>query len=132
MLTFERKLNNIRNILFIFQIISVIGGNAIACQIVLYNLNETSVYNSDDMKIDVSMGCVKIIFLNWFVNSVLVKYTQTQMSIMASLQINCHYYFHSLSWIIFKLHSERSLTRPQLQPKQLNKTWSTHTQMLHA
>lgn len=28
-------------------------------------------YNSDDMKIDVSMGCVKIIFLNWFVNSVL-------------------------------------------------------------
>ncbi|XP_037042887.1 vacuolar protein sorting-associated protein 13-like, partial [Bradysia coprophila] len=52
-------------------IISVIGGNAIACQIVLYNLHETSVYNSDDMKIDVSMGCVKIIFLNWFVNSVL-------------------------------------------------------------
>ncbi len=25
------------------------------------------------MKIDVSMGCVKIIFLNWFVNSVLVS-----------------------------------------------------------
>lgn len=42
-----------------------------ACQIVLFNLEETSVYNSDDMKIDVSMGCVKIIFLNWFVNSVL-------------------------------------------------------------
>lgn len=42
-----------------------------ACQIVLFNLEETSVYNSDDMKIDVSMGCVKIMFLNWFVNSVL-------------------------------------------------------------
>lgn len=25
------------------------------------------------MKIDVSMGCVKIVFLNWFVNSVLVS-----------------------------------------------------------
>lgn len=58
---------------FFSQIISVIGGNAINCRIVLYNLNETSVYNSDDMKIDVSMGCVKIIFLNWFVNSVLVS-----------------------------------------------------------
>lgn len=54
-------------------ILSVVGGNALSSQIVLYNLNETSVYNSDDMKIDVSMGCVKIIFLNSFVSSVLVS-----------------------------------------------------------
>lgn len=42
-----------------------------SCQIVLFNLEETSDFNNDDMKIDVSMGCVKIVFLNWFVNSVL-------------------------------------------------------------
>lgn len=52
-------------------ILSVVGGNAITCQIVLYNLDETCDYNSDDMKIDIQMGCVKIIFLNWFVQSVL-------------------------------------------------------------
>lgn len=52
-------------------ILSVVGGNAITCQIVLYNLDETCDYNSDDMKIDVQMGCVKIVFLNWFVQSVL-------------------------------------------------------------
>lgn len=52
-------------------ILSVVGGNAITCQIVLYNMNETFEYNSDDMKIDIQMGCVKIIYLNWFVQSVL-------------------------------------------------------------
>jgi len=52
-------------------ILTVVGGDALSCQIVLFNLEETSVYNSDDMKIDVSMGCVKIVFLNWFVSSVL-------------------------------------------------------------
>lgn len=49
----------------------MVGGDALSCQIVLFNLEETSVYNSDDMKIDVSMGCAKIVFLNWFVNSML-------------------------------------------------------------
>lgn len=53
------------------------GGDALSCQIVLFNLEETSVYNNDDMKIDVSMGCVKIVFLNWFVNSVLVSINKT-------------------------------------------------------
>lgn len=60
-------------LLFSPQILSVVGGDALSCQIVLFNLEETSVYNNDDMKIDVSMGCVKIVFLNWFVNSVLVS-----------------------------------------------------------
>lgn len=53
-------------------VLSVIGGKALSCQVVLYNLKETSVYNSDEMKIDVSMGCVKVVFLNLFVTSLLV------------------------------------------------------------
>lgn len=65
------------------QILTVVGGDALSCQIVLFNLEETSVYNSDDMKIDVSMGCVKIFFLNWFVSSVLVCVTHFHTKIRA-------------------------------------------------
>lgn len=55
------------------QILTVVGGDALSCQIILFNLEETAVYNDNDMKIDVSMGCVKIVFLNWFLTSVLVS-----------------------------------------------------------
>lgn len=54
--------------------LSFVGGDALSCQVVLYNLEETAVYNSNDMKIDVSMGCARIVFLNWFISSVLVGY----------------------------------------------------------
>lgn len=53
------------------NILSIIGGDAMTLQLVLYNLEETSEYNSDNMRIDITMGCAKIIFLNWFVTSVL-------------------------------------------------------------
>lgn len=64
-----------------------------ACQIVLYNLEETSVYNSDDMKIDVSMGCVKIVFLNWFVTSVLVSVSFLPFAfiLLAMQDVELHY-----------------------------------------
>lgn len=55
------------------SVLSFLGGDALSCQIVLYNLEETVLYNSNDMKIDVSMGCARIVFLNWFVSSVLVS-----------------------------------------------------------
>lgn len=50
------------------------GGNAIQLQLVLFNLDETRAYNSDNMKVDVSIGCLKIVFLNWFVQTVLVSF----------------------------------------------------------
>lgn len=53
------------------KILSIIGGNAMTVKFVMFNLDETSEYNSDNMKIDVQMGCAKIIFMNWFVTSVL-------------------------------------------------------------
>jgi vacuolar protein sorting-associated protein 13A/C len=53
------------------NILSIIGGDAMSLQLILYNLEETSEYNSDNMRIDVTMGCAKIVFLNWFVTSVL-------------------------------------------------------------
>lgn len=61
----------------------MVGGDALSCQIVLYNLEETSIYNSNNMKIDVSMGCVKILFLNWFVNSVLVSSRRSRSPLRA-------------------------------------------------
>lgn len=54
------------------QILSVID-DAIDCTVVLYNLDETSAYNSDDMKIDLKMGGLRLIFVNWFIQSVLVR-----------------------------------------------------------
>ncbi|KAG5677846.1 hypothetical protein PVAND_007566 [Polypedilum vanderplanki] len=54
------------------KILSIIGGDDVmALQLILYNLEETSEYNSDNMKIDFTMGCAKVVFMNWFVTSVL-------------------------------------------------------------
>ncbi|XP_023292594.2 vacuolar protein sorting-associated protein 13 [Lucilia cuprina] len=53
------------------NILSIVGKDALKCDVVLYNLDETRNYNSDDMKINVEIGCMKIVFVNWFVNSVL-------------------------------------------------------------
>ncbi|XP_026840774.1 vacuolar protein sorting-associated protein 13 [Drosophila persimilis] len=53
------------------NILSIVGQDAFNCQVVLYNKPETVDYNSDDMKITVDIGCIKIIFLNWFVAGIL-------------------------------------------------------------
>lgn len=53
------------------NIISIIGDDALYVQVVLFNLDATANYNSDNMKIDIVMGCARIVFLNWFVTSVL-------------------------------------------------------------
>ncbi|XP_058986884.1 intermembrane lipid transfer protein Vps13 [Musca domestica] len=53
------------------NILSIVGKDALRCDVVQYNLDETSNYNSDDMKINVEIGCMKIVFVNWFVTSVL-------------------------------------------------------------
>jgi vacuolar protein sorting-associated protein 13A/C len=45
--------------------------DAMTVQLVMFNLEQTAEYNSDNMKINVTMGCAKIIFMNWFVTSVL-------------------------------------------------------------
>jgi vacuolar protein sorting-associated protein 13A/C len=53
------------------KILSIEGEEALKIQLIIFNLDQTSEYNSDNMKIDVNMGCANIVFLNWFVNSVL-------------------------------------------------------------
>lgn len=53
------------------NILSIVGDDALRVRLVIYNLEQTANYNSDNMMIDVSMGCAKIIFMNWFVTSVL-------------------------------------------------------------
>ncbi|XP_039442815.1 intermembrane lipid transfer protein Vps13 isoform X7 [Culex pipiens pallens] len=53
------------------KILSIIGDNALEVKVVLFDLEATSDYNSDDMRIEVTMGCARIVFLNWFVTSVL-------------------------------------------------------------
>lgn len=53
------------------RILSIIGGDALKVQLIIFNLDQTSEYNSDNMKVDVTMGCANIVFLNWFVASLL-------------------------------------------------------------
>ncbi|XP_034479091.1 vacuolar protein sorting-associated protein 13 isoform X2 [Drosophila innubila] len=53
------------------NILSIVGQDAFNCQVVLFNKEYTEDYNSDDMKITVDIGCMKIIFLNWFIAGVL-------------------------------------------------------------
>lgn len=53
------------------KILSIVGGDALKVQLIIFNLDQTSEYNSDNMKVDVTMGCANIVFLNWFVASLL-------------------------------------------------------------
>uniref|UniRef100_A0A182T1I9 VPS13_mid_rpt domain-containing protein n=1 Tax=Anopheles maculatus TaxID=74869 RepID=A0A182T1I9_9DIPT len=53
------------------KILSIIGDDALQVQVILFDLDATSDYNSDNMRIEVVMGCARIVFLNWFVTSVL-------------------------------------------------------------
>lgn len=59
-------------------ILSIVGDNALKCQVVMFNLEETANYNSDDLKVDVNIGCVRIVFLNWFVTSALCFFNNFQ------------------------------------------------------
>ncbi|KAH8237095.1 hypothetical protein KR038_004232 [Drosophila bunnanda] len=52
------------------NILTIVGKDAFNCQVVLFNKLETVDYNSDDMKITVDIGCLRIIYLNWFVAGV--------------------------------------------------------------
>uniref|UniRef100_A0A182IQ42 Vacuolar protein sorting-associated protein 13 n=1 Tax=Anopheles atroparvus TaxID=41427 RepID=A0A182IQ42_ANOAO len=53
------------------KILSIIGDDALHVQVILFDIDATSEYNSDNMRIEVVMGCARIVFLNWFVTSVL-------------------------------------------------------------
>lgn len=46
----------------------------------MYNVKATSGYNTDDFKIDITMGCAKIVFLNLFLTSVLDFLNNFQMA----------------------------------------------------
>lgn len=61
------------------QILSIIGDNALSCEFVLYNIDATSEYNSDNISASVTMGCAKIVFLNLFMSSVLVSYNRLKV-----------------------------------------------------
>uniref|UniRef100_A0A1B0AN38 Uncharacterized protein n=1 Tax=Glossina palpalis gambiensis TaxID=67801 RepID=A0A1B0AN38_9MUSC len=51
--------------------LSIVEHDALNCKIVLYNLEETKDYNKYDMTIRVEVGGMKIVFVNWFLTSVL-------------------------------------------------------------
>lgn len=49
------------------------GEAAVNAQVVLYNLDQNCDPNSVDMTVKVTMGCLRIVFLNWFVANILVS-----------------------------------------------------------
>jgi hypothetical protein len=51
------------------------GEEAMSAQVVLYNVDEQdeAVAEKVDMSIQASMACLRIVFLNWFVSSLLVS-----------------------------------------------------------
>lgn len=58
--------------LILSQILSMVGKDVFNCQVVMFNKEFTQNYNSDDMKVTVDIGCMKVIFVNWFVVGVMV------------------------------------------------------------
>ncbi|KAL0832908.1 hypothetical protein ABMA28_001052, partial [Loxostege sticticalis] len=53
------------------EILKVISGDVMNVQIVMYNLEQYPSVSDVDMSIDAQINCLRIIFLNWFVNSML-------------------------------------------------------------
>ncbi|XP_034830205.1 intermembrane lipid transfer protein Vps13 isoform X2 [Maniola hyperantus] len=53
------------------EILKVLGGDVINVQIVLYNLDQYPTVSDVNMSIDAQINCLRIVFLNWFVSSML-------------------------------------------------------------
>nr|CAD7454577.1 unnamed protein product [Timema tahoe] len=54
------------------NILSIVGNEVISLQIVMYNLdNEDENSDNVDMSIDAELGGIRIVFLNWFMNSLM-------------------------------------------------------------
>ncbi|XP_023933797.2 intermembrane lipid transfer protein Vps13 isoform X2 [Bicyclus anynana] len=53
------------------EILKVLGGDVINVQIVMYNLDQFPTASDVNMSIDAQINCLRIVFLNWFVSSML-------------------------------------------------------------
>ncbi|CAH0605439.1 unnamed protein product [Chrysodeixis includens] len=53
------------------EILKVLGGDVITVQIVMYNVEQFPSVSDVNMSIDCQINCLQIIFLNWFVTSML-------------------------------------------------------------
>ncbi|XP_049694728.2 intermembrane lipid transfer protein Vps13 isoform X2 [Helicoverpa armigera] len=53
------------------EILKVLGGDVMNVQIVMYNLDQYPAVSDINMSIDCQINCLRIIFLNWFVTSML-------------------------------------------------------------
>lgn len=51
----------------------MLGGDVMNVQIVMYNVEQFPSVSDVNMSIDCQVNCLQIIFLNWFVNSMLVS-----------------------------------------------------------
>lgn len=58
--------------LILSQILSMVGQDVFNCQVVMFNKEFAQNYNSDDMRVTVDIGCMKVMYLNWFVAGVMV------------------------------------------------------------
>ncbi|CAH0729406.1 unnamed protein product, partial [Brenthis ino] len=53
------------------EILKVLGGDVVNVQIVMYNIDQYPSVSDVNMSIDAQINCLRIIFLNWFVTSML-------------------------------------------------------------
>ncbi|CAG9559724.1 unnamed protein product [Danaus chrysippus] len=53
------------------EILKVLGGDVMNVQIVIYNIDQFSSVSDVNMSIDAQINCLRIVFLNWFVTSML-------------------------------------------------------------
>ncbi|XP_063619785.1 intermembrane lipid transfer protein Vps13 [Cydia splendana] len=53
------------------DILKVLGGDVMNVQVVMYNLEQGNNVSDVNMSVDAQINCLRIVFLNWFVNSML-------------------------------------------------------------
>lgn len=51
--------------------LSIVGKDAINCNVIMYNVAENLTGDAEDMKLSLEIGCVKVIYLNWFLVTIM-------------------------------------------------------------
>lgn len=69
-------LNILKNV-FCFKILSIVDEEALSAHVVMYDTTKAEDVDAIDMTVKVQMACLHVVFLNWFVSSLLVSMLTT-------------------------------------------------------
>lgn len=90
-------LNILKNV-FCFKILSIVDEEALSAHVVMYDTTKAEDVDAIDMTVKVQMACLHVVFLNWFVSSLLVSMLTTDVFNKTKLlSFSCNLFILNLS-----------------------------------